>query len=590
MNIQPLLQHPEAIRFPENLIYKEDWQKAGGRVTELATGHQVLYGQHGHRILMADPEGHPLHECLWAEQMSGIPRLVSARMRLDWGQWVGIKPTGLVNAISLDLSRRPGWEQLTRVDLRAMAARAMNVDAATIQFFYRDEDLELSGDGQATIRQVKDAFYVLKDGSFEGASFMSCMSRMEWGRIDYLPVVELFLSLLPGTGSATFELIRGLYDDQQIQTPVALQYRGIPAYPSVGAFRLFSGFFTPSTRTDEAPQDVFLDINRSHEVDWLPSAECPVRHIDDRQKLTVTILHHKIQKITLWDDASGLSYLPTTSSGMAKVDGRGFRTLGNKLHLHDGELQQIMNVKESWQLSSLEPPREWTIPSTSWRACFPQGVPTLAPSEAFSAVLLYPDDSRMIGEKESQPFIFDYLDDFLEAQLELRQFREMAEHIFLARCEASLGSCLKYSRQQRYTIWYEWPAFAQKHAQSIWNTLIRNDTLSWLPYFQFLSVNQQAITAISLPFDWMNVWIPFAIYDDEPELRQWSWFLANHLVPGGIGCVAGPEMMGQLFEQDGLSVVHVERGESLPTFKIHQAILQAGKLHPGLMVWIIQQS
>ena len=77
----------------------------------------------------------------------------------------------------------------------------------------------LSGDGKATIRQVKDAFYVLQDGSFEGARFMSCMSRMEWGRIDYLPVVELFLSLLPGTGSATFELLRGLYDDQQTSAP-----------------------------------------------------------------------------------------------------------------------------------------------------------------------------------------------------------------------------------------------------------------------------------------------------------------------------------------------------------------------------------
>ena len=118
----------------------------------------------------------------------------------------------------------------------------MNADLATIRFFYRDEDLEIQKNGHAIIRQVKDAFYVLPDGSFEGAKFMSCMSRMEWGRIDYLPVVELFLSLLPGTGGATFELIRGLYDDQQQGAPIPLPYRGIPAYPSIGAFRLFSAF------------------------------------------------------------------------------------------------------------------------------------------------------------------------------------------------------------------------------------------------------------------------------------------------------------------------------------------------------------
>ncbi len=590
MKLQTILQHPDAIRFAENLVFKEHWQDAGGRVQELSTGHHVFYGQHGHRILMVDPEGHPLHECLWDTSSHSIPILLSARMRLDWEQWVGIKPTGLVNTITLDLSSRPGWEHITRADLRAMAARAMNADAATIQFFYRDEDLELSGDGKAMIRQVKDAFYVLENGSFEGARFMSCMSRMEWGRIDYLPVVELFLSLLPGTGSATFELIRGLYDDQQMRDPVALRYRGIPAYPSVGAFRLFSAFFTPTTPTNEVPYDVFLDINRSHEVEWLPSPDHPVRNIDEQQRITVTTHHHKIQKVTFWDDPSGLPYLPMTSSGESTVDGRGTHIRGKELHLHDGEQRQVMKVQESWQLSELEQESVWTIPSTSWRECFPQGPPSLSPVEAFSAVLLYPDDSRIISEKESQPFIFDYLDDFLEEQRELRQFREMADHIMLSRCEASLGSCLKYGRPQSYTIWYEWPAFAQKHAQQIWNTLNRKNTLAWLPHFQFFPVDQQVITKTSSPFDWLNVWIPFASYDNDEELRQWSWFLTHHLVPGGIGCVAGPASLGHLFQQDGFSVIHAERGELLPTFKIHQAILQAGQLHPGLMVWIIQQS
>ena len=93
-------------------------------------------------------------------------------------------------------------------------------------------------------------------------------------------------------------------------------------------------------------------------------------------------------------------------------------------------------------------------------------------------MLLYPDDSQIIGEKESQPFIFDYLDDFLEEQHELRQFREMADQILLARCEASLGACLKYERPQWHTIWYEWPEFAQKHAQQIWNTLNRKNSIS----------------------------------------------------------------------------------------------------------------
>ncbi|MEX0829111.1 MAG: hypothetical protein WD032_02605 [Nitrospirales bacterium] len=590
MNVQAMLQHPEAIRFPGNYPYKDQWDSAGGRVMELPSGHHVLYGRHNLRILLVDPSGAPLHECLWEEHPTGLPNLTSARIRLDWGQWVGIKPGGLVNTISLDLSKRSGWENLTRDDLRGMAARAMNADIGTIRFFYRDEDLKLADDGQATIRQVKDAFYVLLDGSFQEPRFMSCMSRMEWGRIDYLPVVELFLSLLPGTGSATFELIRGLYDDQQADPSTLLRYRGIPGYPSMGAFRLFSAFFSPSVESGEVPQDVFLDVNRSHQVAWQASPEYPVRHIDDEQRLSVTVHHHTIQKVTRWDDSTGLSYVPMTPSGEARADGRGSQVFGKELHLYDGNQKHVMKVRESWQVSSTDFRPDWKAPWISWRDCFPKGPPVLTPPQAFSAVLLYPDHAHIIGEKESQPFLFDYLDDFLEEQTELRQFREMADQVLFARCEAGLGPCLKYERPQWYTVWYEWPEFAQKQAQYLWNVLNRKNRLSWLPHFQFFPMSQREITHTSSPFDWMNVWIPFSIYDDHQELRQWSWFLANHLVPGGIGCVAGPEVMARFFQEHGLSVVHAEHGESLPTFKIHQAILQAGRLHPELMLWIIQQS
>ena len=590
MNIQSTLQHPDAIRFPGNHIYKDNWETAGGRREELPSGHQVYYGQHDQRILFSDPDGHPLHECLWEISSSGLPKLELCRIHLDWGQWVGIKPESLINTITLDLSKQTGWERLTRDDLREMAARAMNADIATIRFFYRDEDLEIHRDGKATIRQVKDAFYVLKDGSFENAQFMSCMSRMEWGHIDYLPVVELFLSLLPGTGSATFELIRGLYDDQQKDLATSLRYRGIPVYPSIGAFRLFSAFFTPSMHSGEIPEEVFLDVNRSHEVEWKSSPEYPVRYFDEEQRLSVTSHYHKVQKVTCWDDSSGLAYLAITSSGKAKADGRGAQVLGQTLHLHDGDLHQVLKTRESWHLLTQEPPQEWKAPSTSWRDCFPQGFPQISSWQAFSAVLLYPDDSQIIGEKESQPFIFDYLDDFLEEQTELMQYRETADQILLVSCEASLGACLKYERPQQYTIWYQWPEFAQKLAQQIWNTLNRQQTLSWLYNFQFFPTTQQPITSTYPPFDWVNMWIPFSVYDDPHELKQWCWFLANHLIPGGIGCVAGPRVLGHVFHEHGLTVVHAEPAESLPTFKIHQAILQESRLHSELTVWIIQQS
>ena len=115
---------------------------------------------------------------------------------------------------------------------------------------------------------------MLADGTFEKARFMACMGAMHWERIDFLPVVELFQSLLPGTGSAAFELIRGLYDDQNRESQLPLRYRGIPTYPSEAAFRLFSTVFSP---TGDNPLALFMEPARSHEVTWLPDPHPPHR-------------------------------------------------------------------------------------------------------------------------------------------------------------------------------------------------------------------------------------------------------------------------------------------------------------------------
>ena len=240
--VSSILNNPRALALPGNRAFGT---KSANELTckRLETGHVVLYGPLGRRMLMTDPDGHPLHECEWEARADGTARLVSARFCLDWGQWVGLKPNGLVHAMQLDLTSRPEWQTLTRHDLRMMASRAMGVAIEEVGFFYADDDLMLDGTGHATIRQRKDAFYVLEDGAWDRARFMSCMSAMHWATIDYLPVVELFKSLLPGTGSAAFELIRGLYDDQNAHAPKPLRYRGIPTYPSAAAFGLFSKFF-----------------------------------------------------------------------------------------------------------------------------------------------------------------------------------------------------------------------------------------------------------------------------------------------------------------------------------------------------------
>ncbi len=589
MNIQGALQHPQGLRFPANHIYKDGWEAAGGRIIEQSTGHFVLYGRHGRRVLLADPDGQPLHECLWEEGEAGLPSLLSARLRLDWDQWVGITPGGLVNTISLDLTRRPGWERITKDDLRHMAAQSMSCDMETMRFFYRDEDLDLHDHGLATIRQVKDAFYVLRDGSFEHAKFMSCMSRMQWARIDYLPVVELFLSLLPGTGSATFELIRGLYDDQNQQVPFPLRYRGIPVYPSEGAFRLFSAFFTPSIHTAESSHEVFLNPDRSQEVQWYPSPHYPVRYLDEDQRLGITVQNHSLQKVTSWADTAGLPFLAVPESGRSAPDSRGALVSNQELLLYDGLQVNQYRVRPSWQLSKLDKLPQWQPPLSSWRDCFPHEPPMLTPAQAFSTVLLYPDTQEEIGEKESQPFVFDFLDDFLEEHPEILRKRGSAKRVLLSHCEAALGSCLKWDGPQHYTIWYTWPEFSQRHAQQIWNTLNRANRLAWIRNIQFLQFDERIMAGQLPTFDFIYLWIPFSDYEQSIRLEQWAEFLANHLSPGGIGCVAGPTMLGEIFQRRSLEVLHAEQGESLSTFRIHQTILPYGWLNSELTAWIVQK-
>jgi hypothetical protein len=68
---------------------------------------------------------------------------------------------------------------------------------------------------------------------------------------------------------ATFELIRGLYDDQNPSQPLPLRYRGIPTYPSEAAYRLFSAFFIPQIAGGGDPFPVFMEALRQAQLDLI---------------------------------------------------------------------------------------------------------------------------------------------------------------------------------------------------------------------------------------------------------------------------------------------------------------------------------
>jgi hypothetical protein len=584
-----ILQRSGSLVFAENQRFAKDFEAQKGTVSQQATGHVIFYGPDHERILLADPDGNPLHECLWTKDAQGRIQLSAARMYLDWGRWVGMKPGGLENITTMDLSKRPGWERITRQDLRGMAAQSMGVPLSEVEFFYKDDDVVIRENGQATIRQRKDAFYVLDDGTFGNARFMSCFSAMNWESIDYLPVVELFLSLLPGTGSAAFELIRGLYDDQNRQAPRPLQYRGIPTYPSPAAFSLFGAFFTPSTRGQEDPFAVFMDQTRSHEVSWYPTP-CPLqRYVNAESQLCVTMADTTIQKVTRQSDTAGLSY--------QKADRKGFTPHGRTLFVKDNTLtfvefqhKQTVTLPKSLQGLKEISARPTPPAQSDWRNMFPQGPPVVTSDEAFAAVLMYPDDETMIGEVESQPFVTDYLDDLVEEVPEFSRILQESMNIVVENFDAAIVTCLNLTHRCDHMIVYSKADLVQKQVQNLWNKLARANHLDWLGNFQFQPIEENQNNPDGPSADLVYSWIPFATYGQQETLNQQLVRIKKSLRKGGMACIAGPMSLGPLLQPNSLEVMECQPVSELPTFHMHRAILPKAHIHPDLTVWILKKS
>nr|MBI3614332.1 hypothetical protein [Nitrospirota bacterium] len=585
--ILSVLTQPGSLTFPSNLPFAKDLAAAGGRVVRHPSGHLVFYGPDHRRFLATDPDGIPLHECEWSSPSGGTATLIRARLHLDWGQWVGLKPGGLVNSTQLDLSKKPGWQKLRADDLRQMAAQAMQVPFEEVKFFYGDEDLVIAARGQATIRHKKDAFYLLEDETFDRAKFMACMGAMHWSRVDFLPVVELFQSLLPGTGSAAFELIRGLYDDQnegQAQ-PLPLRYRGIPTYPSEAAYRLFSAFFTPRLPRGGDPLPIFMDQSRSHEVLWLPAADPPRRYFDQAHRLCLTIKGEVVQKVTQADDPAGLPFVKPAPNGFAPCERR-VTVGGGALRLHDGNATASIPLRPAWgKIEEMAGSSGGARPAgKGWQSLFGGQFPPVEPAQAFSAVLIYPDDDREVGELESQPFVADYLQDLIEQVAELSSRVGRSATVLIDGFDAAVTTCMRLDGPRAYTVLYRHQAFAQKQAQLLWNHLAQSSHLDWLSRFAFLPAAGQDESAYRQPYDVLFAWTPFADFARPERLQEGSRRIAAALRPGGLAFLVGPASAQRHLAPAGLTILQQTPVEQLPTFAMHQSILPKARLKPDLML------
>jgi len=585
------LNTPGHLCFPSTRALAKNFDQAGGRVETLSTGHLVFYRPDGRRFLATDPTGHPLHECEWESNASGSVSLARARLRLDWGRWVGLKPSGLVNESRLNLAAKPGWQRVTPDDLRAMAAQALRVPIEAVRWFFQDEDLRIDANGMATIRHRKDAFYTLDDEGFDHPHFMSCMGAMHWDRIDFLPVVELFKSLLPGTGSAAFELIRGLYDDQNKSpsAPPVLRYRGIPTYPSEAAFRLFSAFFIPHAPGGGSPSTLFLDSTRSHLVTWLPAKDPPVRYFDEAQGLCMTVQGGAVQKATLAGDSAGLSYVNPAGRRVVPLD-RSLRVSGGQLILRDRTADTVVRTNIGIAASSTP---STAVPASplDWRTVFVQGCPSVPPTEAYGAVLFYPEDDGEIGELSAQPFVADYLQDMGEQDREIGRILSLAERVLIDNGDAVISTCIPFDRPRDYTVSSRHAAYAQRQAQQLWTQCAEVQRWEWLRRIRFVpDTAWEESIAGQQPYDLVYQWLPYDSFGSPAGLATAVTRLQQVLRSGGNAFIVGPAGLRESLMRQGLQVSWEESVETLPTFRMHKAILLKARLKAALTVFHVRRS
>ena len=413
------------------------------------------------------------------------------------------------------------------------------------------------------------------------------MGAMHWEQIDFLPVVELFKSLLPGTGSAAFELIRGLYDDQNQGPPGprALRYRGIPTYPSEAAFRLFSSFFAAQAPSGGDPVALFMDPSRSHQIAWLPVPAPPLRCFDEARSVCLTVQGDVLLKATCADDLTGLSYVNPKGRRMVPWD-RSAVIAGGQLQLSDREHKREIALAQG--LARLTSAPEGPAPSpVDWRSVFVSGVPAVQPAEVFGAVLLYPQDETPVGELAAQPFVADYLQDLAEQDREIGQILMRAERILIDNGDAVISTCVPFDRPREVVAHISHPAFAYKQAQQLWTVCAELQRWEWLQRTRFMSV---PVSSQAESYDLVYAWVPYAEYEQAASVAARVRVLGQRLKAGGNAFIVGPARTGEELRRAGLQLCWEEAVERLPTFAMHRTILPKAKLRSGLMLFHVRRA
>ncbi|MGH7166398.1 MAG: hypothetical protein ACREIS_12840, partial [Nitrospiraceae bacterium] len=273
------------------------------------------------------------------------------------------------------------------------------------------------------------------------------------------------------------------------------------------------------------------------------------------------------------------------------------RSLGveqGMLVLRDGEKRTETFLSPTWGPVRGLPVDQLPSQPVGWRSLFTGTSPGVSPSQAFAAVLLYPEDDTEIDEAPTQPFVADYLQDVMEQDPDLRDQLNRFGQILVYNFDAALTACLHLDRPRDYTILYRRAEFAQKHAQTLWNQLVRAGHIDRAKRIRLLSAEAHEKRISARTYDQVYWWIPFSLFTGASVpsalLTETAAAVVGALKPEGLAFIVGPEALETALRAHRLHVLKAEPVDKLPTFRMHRTILPRARVRAGLTLFIATAS
>jgi len=577
------------------------------------SGHMAFYNQDGRRFLSTDPEGNPLNECEWTkDEKTGKEKLAFVRMQIDCQLWFGIQPEAKTFTEMLDMKGQEGWEMMSREDLQTKAAAAWDLPLAEVKHFYKTENIIALDAGKYEVRLAKDGLYALLDGTFEDKAFVSYMPSLNWTQLDIIPVVELYQSTLPGCGAAAFELLWGLYEDQSRDEKLPpLRFRGIPTFPSQQAFNIFSAYLIPKAPKGEEMMDVFMNFHRSHEIEWSPRPDPPLRYFSKEHSVCLTIQDKFLYKATALNDTAATPYInmavPSLQQQSDAVDKkerykeegwRPYASVRRQLHVgeksiqlvDDGQITRDIPMQPLWKITPQKGPMP-KLPSFpfTWKHFFGDSPPEVDPVQAILTVPLYPEGATEIEEPSVQPMAVDqiiyYMEDYQDIQAKLKATNTVLIHTF----DTVISGCIDCTQEREVTVLYSSPEWAQKNALLLWEHGASKNQLEHLRKVSFLSEEENIEEAYQKKYDMIYKWIPFFYYQDRNACDGMLKAVVDALNPGGLLFLVGPKKIRGMFDHFSLKSIFHDPIADMPYFKQHLRMYPETLINPDVEVFFLEK-